>query len=295
MKRIFLVFFLFTSFFSFSDTILTTTNATYTITNLLTENTGIKVASVFETATSMESNQDIYFKRKEYSLNRYKDIVAVVDIKNVWDKDLLYKYARKENIRTIEIDLSQEYTDNSSLFLTVFKNNPYIWLDFSNVKKMLYILHNDLVRIYPDKKKILDKNLHKSLNLIVDLENRYLDIIDIDGVVILHKSIMYLASYLNIPYVYVDNYDKLKKTLKDTNYRYVLTNRHEGKKLNKIVNDCGAKLAFIKTAKLPVENEDDEDLMDKDGLIKIYEYNLGELLKIQGGTTKWKKYFFAYL
>ncbi|VWL85714.1 metal ABC transporter solute-binding protein, Zn/Mn family [Oceanivirga miroungae] len=280
MKKMILNFILIFGFISFSDTILTTTNATYTLTNLLTKDMGVNVVSVFETATSMDTNQDIYFKKSEYALDRFNDIVAVVDLKNIWKNDLLYKYSRLSNIRTVEIDASTTYTDNSSLIMTLFKDNPYIWLDFTNAKKMLNIIHSDLVSLYPKSKKILDKNLYEALNEINNIENMYLDIYNIDGVIILNNSLAYLVSYLNIPYILVDDLSKLEKTIKETGFNTVLTNRYESKETKDLISKNKASLTYIKTGKMPVEDEDDEDLMSKSALTDIYLYNLKELKKL---------------
>lgn len=280
MKKIILSCILIFSTLSFSDTILTSTNATYTLANLLTKNTEIKVISIFETGISMDNNQNIYFKKPEYSIDKYKDIVAVIDLKNIWKNDLLYKYARLSNIRVVEIDASISYLDNSSLIMTLFKDNPYIWLDFSNVKKMLNIIHYDLVMLYPNKKEILDKNLYNALNEIKNIENKYLDISNIDGVIILSKALTYLASYLNIPYIYVDNYSEIEKTIKESGFNIVLSNRYESKETKELISKNNASLTYLKTGKMPVEDEDDEDLMSKNALIDIYLYNLKELIKL---------------
>ncbi|WP_067143044.1 metal ABC transporter solute-binding protein, Zn/Mn family [Oceanivirga salmonicida] len=285
MKKIITIVFTLISIFSFSDTILTDMQATYTLTSVLTQNTGLKVKSVFETSKSMASNQYESFKQKDFSLNKYKDIVAVVDIKSIWNDEALYNFARQENIRVVEIDASNSFEDNSSLVIPLLtkKNNNYnefIWLNFNNTKKMLKIISSDLIKLYPNKKKIISKNLNDALNKIKNIELKYLEINDINGAIILSEDIAYLLDYLNIPYIYVENREEITNVIENTGYNLVLTDKGEKKSFKDSLKKYKANLITIQTGKFPVEDKDDEDLMSKNGLFEIYENNLKKLKNI---------------
>ncbi len=285
MKKILIIIFNIVSIFSFADTILTDTQANYTLTTLLTKNTGLKVKSVFETSKSMASNQVESFKQKEFSLEKYKDIVAVVDIKSIWPDEALYTFARNENIRTVEIDSSHSFEDNSSLVIPLLtkKDNSYnefIWLNFNNTKKMLKIIASDLIKMYPNKKEIISKNLDDSITKIKDIEFKYLEITDIYGVITLSEDISYLLTYLNIPYTFVENRDDVVNAIKNTGYNVVLTDKGEKKAFKELLKKYNANLVMLQTGKFAIEDEDDEDLMSKNGLLEIYENNFKKLKNI---------------
>lgn len=137
MKK-FLLFIIFSTC-SLASTVLTNTQATYTMANMLTKNTSIKVRSLFETSASMSYNQIETLKNQDPS--KFDDVDVVIDLQRVWKQDSLYEFARRHNIRVIEIDASYSYQDNSALALSIARYhhkddiNPYVWLDFNNSKK----------------------------------------------------------------------------------------------------------------------------------------------------------------
>lgn len=291
-KNIIFIYIIFMSFVSFSKTILTNTQATYTLTSMLAENTDIKVKSLFETSASMSYDQ--IQTLKSIPKESYNDVVAVVDLQRVWIYDSLFEFARRENIKVIEIDASYSYQDNTSLSLlinnyhkgeNVGQTNPYVWLDLGNANKMTQIIAHDLIRLFPENKDVINKNLEKTLNILEKLAEEYNSLDNIDGVIVLSENLNYLITYLNIFSEYVNINDlsvsNIKKIMKQTDLKVFVSDKGIKKEIVEEIKKNKGTVVILKTGNLPVEDEDDEDLMAKDGLIQIYKDNLNKLKKIK--------------
>lgn len=291
-KNIIFIYIIFMSFVSFSKTVLTNTQATYTLTSMLAENTDIKVKSLFETSASMSYDQ--IQTLKSIPKESYNDVVAVVDLQRVWIYDSLFEFARRENIKVIEIDASYSYQDNTSLSLlinnyhkgeNVGQTNPYVWLDLGNANKMTQIIAHDLIRLFPENKDVINNNLEKTLNILEKLAEEYNSLDNIDGVIVLSENLNYLITYLNIFSEYVNINDlsvsNIKKIMKQTDLKVFVSDKGIKKEIVEEIKRNKGTVVILKTGNLPVEDEDDEDLMAKDGLIQIYKDNLNKLKKIK--------------
>lgn len=291
-KNIIFIYIIFMSFVSFSKTVLTNTQATYTLTSMLAENTDIKVKSLFETSASMSYDQ--IQTLKSIPKESYNDVVAVVDLQRVWIYDSLFEFARRENIKVIEIDASYSYQDNTSLSLlinnyhkgeNVGQTNPYVWLDLGNANKMTQIIAHDLIRLFPENKDVINKNLEKTLNILEKLAEEYNSLDNIDGVIVLSENLNYLITYLNIFSEYVNINDlsvsNIKKIMKQTDLKVFVSDKGIKKEIVEEIKKNKGTVVILKTGNLPVEDDDDEDLMAKDGLIQIYKDNLNKLKKIK--------------
>lgn len=288
MRKIFLLLCTMLSFFSYSKTVLTNTQATYTLTSMLAKNTKIDVKSVFENNVSMSYDQNQSFKNIDMS--KFKDVVAVVDLQKVWFDDALFENARRQNISVIEIDAAYSYRDVSSLALLINNysdenkkdiTNPYVWLDFNNLTKMARIISHDLSLIFKEDKKQIEKNLDELLAKIDDYQYKYLEVKNIDGVILLSEDLNYLISYMNI-YSYYSPLDSLKaedveKLIKETGIKIFVSDKGVKKDIREAINKNGAKLIILKTGNLPYDDEKNDELMAKDGLFKIFDDNLKAL------------------
>ncbi|WP_068268246.1 metal ABC transporter solute-binding protein, Zn/Mn family [Caviibacter abscessus] len=293
MKKILIFFMLvFTSILSYTKTVITGTQAMYTFTSMLTKDTDIKVKSLFETNASMSYDQIQALNNVDK--NEYKDVVAVVDLQRVWVRDSLYEFARRENIRTVEIDGSYSYQDNSSLALLINnynfgtekdQTNPYVWLDLTNASKMIQIIGHDLAKIFPEDAIKINDNLQKALTQIEKLAQEYNSINTLDGAIVLSEDLNYLVTYLNIYSTYVDistlNVKNIKKIMKDTDLKVFLTDKALKREIENEIKKNGGTVVVLRTGNLPVEDENDDELMAKDGLIQIYNDNLTKLKNIK--------------
>lgn len=290
MKKLFLLI-IFSCFLSFSkNLVLTNTQVAYSIGNDLTKNTNIVVKDVFETNGSMNSDQTNTFKEVDKSI--LKDAKAIIDLQRVWNDDVLYEHARRENIHVIEIDATYSYQDNSSLALLtdtyhegdkIGEINPYTWLNLNNLSKMYKIVAHDLSLIFPENKEIIEKNLNESLANLDKIIDKYNDSLNIDGAIYTSESLNYLISFLNVYSDFVDyeniTKDNVVEIMNNKGLKTFITDRPFKAEILKKINENGGKVILIKTGAFPEEDENDEELMKKDGLLNIINDNLKELKK----------------
>ncbi len=290
MKKLFLLI-IFSCFLSFSkNLVLTNTQVTYSIGNDLTKNTNIVIKDVFETNGSMNSDQTNTFKEVDKSI--LKDAKAIIDLQRVWNDDVLYEHARRENIHVIEIDATYSYQDNSSLALLtdtyhegdkIGEINPYTWLNLNNLSKMYKIVAHDLSLIFPENKEIIEKNLNESLANLDKIIDKYNDSLNIDGAIYTSESLNYLISFLNVYSDFVDyeniTKDNVVEIMNNKGLKTFITDRPFKAEILKKINENGGKVILIKTGAFPEEDENDEELMKKDGLLNIINDNLKELKK----------------
>lgn len=293
MKKIFIfTTIIFTTLLSYSKTVITGTQATYTFASMLAKDTDIKVKSLFETNVSMSYDQ--IQALNNIDKKEYKDVVAVVDLQRVWVRDSLYEFTRRENIKTVEIDASYSYQDNSSLAILINdynfgsqagQTNPYVWLDLTNASKMVKIIAHDLSLIFPEHATKINYNLQKTLYQIEKLAQEYNSINNFDGAIVLSEDLNYLVTYLNIYSTYVDistlNTKNIKKIMKDADLKVFLTDKAVKKEIENEIKKNGGTVVVLRTGNLPVEDENDDELMAKDGLMQIYNDNLTKLKKIK--------------
>ena len=123
MKKLFLLL-IFSCCLAFSENlVLTNTQVAYTIGSMLTKDTNITVKDVYGTNGNMASDQLNTFKSAEVDKNLLKNAKAVIDLQRVWNDDVLYEQARRENIHVVEIDATYSYQNVSSLALLIANYN----------------------------------------------------------------------------------------------------------------------------------------------------------------------------
>ena len=238
----------------------------------------------------MNSDQTNTFKEVDKSI--LKDAKAIIDLQRVWNDDVLYEHARRENIHVIEIDATYSYQDNSSLALLtdtyhegdkIGEINPYTWLNLNNLSKMYKIVAHDLSLIFPENKEIIEKNLNESLANLDKIIDKYNDSLNIDGAIYTSESLNYLISFLNVYSDFVDyeniTKDNVVEIMNNKGLKTFITDRPFKAEILKKINENGGKVILIKTGAFPEEDENDEELMKKDGLLNIINDNLKELKK----------------
>ena len=159
--------------------VLTSIQSVYSIVKNITKDSDIEVYSIFDSDVSMDYGKSA-FDNSDLDLSSAKEAVAVVDVAKVWNNDYLYEYARRKNIRIVEIDASYSFSGNDYLSLSLlnYKNgdrNPYVWMSFQNVIKMANIAADDLSELFPENSKIIEKNLTNFSQEIKEIENGYLE------------------------------------------------------------------------------------------------------------------------
>ena len=274
--------------------VLTSIQSVYSIVKNITKDSDIEVYSIFDSDVSMDYGKSA-FDNKDLDLSSAKDAVAVVDVAKVWNNDYLYEYARRKNIRIVEIDASYSFSGNDYLSLSLlnYKNgdrNPYVWMSFQNVIKMANIVADDLSELFPENSKIIEKNLTKFSQEIKEIENGYLEktlTLSSLSVITLTENLDYLFNDLNIFFNYTDTNEVTVKNvaeiMKRNNSKIFISDRWIKKEIINEIEKKGGKFLVLDTFNIPREVD---GKMDPDGYIKGMKENMEKLVEAMQSMDK---------
>ena len=274
--------------------VLTSIQSVYSIVKNITKDSDIEVYSIFDSDVSMDYGKSA-FDNKDLDLSSAKDAVAVVDVAKVWNNDYLYEYARRKNIRIVEIDASYSFSGNDYLSLSLlnYKNgdrNPYVWMSFQNVIKMANIAADDLSELFPENSKIIDKNLTKFSQEIKEIENGYLEktlTLSSLSVIALTENLDYLFNDLNIFFNYTDSNEvtvkNVSEIMKRNNSKIFISDRWIKKEIINEIEKKGGKFLVLDTFNIPREVD---GKMDPDGYIKGMKENMEKLVEAMQSIDK---------
>ena len=274
--------------------VLTSIQSVYSIIKNITKDSDIEVYSIFDSDVSMDYGKSA-FDNSELDLSSAKEAVAVVDVAKVWNNDYLYEYARRKNIRIVEIDASYSFSGNDYLSLSLlnYKNgdrNPYVWMSFQNVIKMANIAADYLSELFPENSKIIDKNLTKFSQEIKEIENGYLEktlTLSSLSVITLTENLDYLFNDLNIFFNYTDSNEVTVKNvaeiMKKNNSKIFISDRWIKKEIINEIEKKGGKFLVLDTFNIPRELD---GKMDPDGYIKGMKENMEKLVEAMKSMDK---------
>ncbi len=274
--------------------VLTSIQSVYSIVKNITKDSDIEVYSIFDSDVSMDYGKSA-FDNKDLDLSSAKDAVAVVDVAKVWNNDYLYEYARRKNIRIVEIDASYSFSGNDYLSLSLlnYKNgdrNPYVWMSFQNVIKMANIVADDLSELFPENSKIIEKNLTKFSQEIKEIENEYLEktlTLSSLSVIALTENLDYLFNDLNIFFNYTDSNEvtvkNVSEIMKRNNSKIFISDRWIKKEIINEIEKKGGKFLVLDTFNIPRELD---GKMDPDGYIKGMKENMEKLVEAMKSMDK---------
>ena len=274
--------------------VLTSIQSVYSIVKNITKDSDIEVYSIFDSDVSMDYGKSA-FDNSDLDLSSAKEAVAVVDVAKVWNNDYLYEYARRKNIRIVEIDASYSFSGNDYLSLSLlnYKNgdrNPYVWMSFQNVIKMANIAADDLSELFPENSKTIEKNLTKFSQEIKEIENEYLEktlTLSSLSVITLTENLDYLFNDLNIFFNYTDSNEMTVKNvaeiMKRNNSKIFISDRWIKKEIINEIEKKGGKFLVLDTFNIPREVD---GKMDPDGYLKGMKENMEKLVEAMKSMDK---------
>lgn len=288
MKKILLfIFMLVLGTVSFAENIvITSIQPLYSLTSYLTKGTDIKVYTPFGSDISMTMSKEA-IREEGFDLSVAKKAQAVVDIAKVWSEDVIYGKARMNKINIVEIDASYPYDEKmTTIFFSDYSNgevNPYIWTGSKNLVRMVNIISRDLIRLYPQNKAKIEKNVNKFTNDLLKLENEAnekLLSVDNASVISLSENLQYFLNDMNIYAEYVD-YDSVTaenvaNLIKDKGIKVVVSDRWLKKNVIKALKDAGGEFVIINTLDIPM---DKDGKMDPEAILKAFKENTDNLIE----------------
>ena len=288
MKKILLfIFMLVLGTVSFAENIvITSIQPLYSLTSYLTKGTDIKVYTPFGSDISMTMSKEA-IREEGFDLSVAKKAQAVVDIAKVWSEDVIYGKARMNKINIVEIDASYPYDEKmTTIFFSDYSNgevNPYIWTGSKNLVRMVNIISRDLIRLYPQNKAKIEKNVNKFTNDLLKIENEAnekLLSVDNPSVISLSENLQYFLNDMNIYAEYVD-YDSITaeniaNLIKDKGIKVVISDRWLKKNVIKALKDAGGEFVIINTLDIPM---DKDGKMDPEAILKGFKENTDNLIE----------------
>jgi len=272
---------------SFAENIvITSIQPLYSLTSYLTKGTDIKVYTPFGSETSMTMSKEA-IREEGFDLSVAKKAQAVVDIAKVWPEDVIYGKARMNKINIVEIDASYPYDEKmTTIFFSDYSNgnvNPYIWTGSKNLVRMVNIISRDLIRLYPQNKAKIEKNVNKFTNDLLKIENEAnekLLSVDNASVISLSENLQYFLNDMNIYAEYVD-YDSvtaenIANLVRDKGIKVVISDRWLKKNVIKALKDAGGEFVIINTLDIPM---DKDGKMDPEAILKAFKENTDNLIE----------------
>ena len=286
-KRLLFILMLIIGSFSFAENIvITSTQPLYSLTSYLTKGTDIKVYTPFGSDISMTMSKEA-IREEGFDLSIAKKAQAVVDIARIWSEDVIYGKARMNKINIVEIDASHPYDEKmTTLFFSDYSNgkvNPYIWTGSKNLVRMINIIARDLIRLYPQNKAKIEKNITKFTAELLKIENEANEKLLAVGeaeVISLSENLQYFLNDMNIYTEYVDydsvNAQNITKLIKDKGIKVIVSDRWLKKDAIKAIKEAGGEFVIINTLDIHM---DKDGKMDPEAILKAFKENTDNLIE----------------
>jgi ABC-type Zn uptake system ZnuABC Zn-binding protein ZnuA len=284
-----------------APTVLTGTQATYSLAVALTAGTPIVVQNVPADGRQLSLLKDYIQRRTDTLAATFAGAAAVISLTNALPSDPLYRFARDANIRVIDIDAALPWSlDKPGVALadTPRSTNawggtgdaaetataPYFWLSISNAIRMADIIAHDLGALFPESNAAIAKNLDALKRSLLTLRGDYQKKLIDDGadvVFALTGDFVYLTNDMGL---FVDGYfikqdvrwtesdlAALTKHLKDNGIKVVLHKWQPNDAIQNAVKAGGARLVVLETGDpgIVVDHQ-----LARDGLQQILRKNL---------------------
>jgi ABC-type Zn uptake system ZnuABC Zn-binding protein ZnuA len=256
-------------------TVLTGTQATYSLTVALTADTPIAVQNVPADGRQLSLLKD-YIQRRTDTLDPvFATAAAVVTLTNALPGDPLYRFARDANIRIVDIDAAVPWSlDMPGVALADTPRStaawgsdpdtaetataPYFWLSISNAIRMGDIIAHDLTAVFPGSAPAIATNLDELKRSLLALRGEYQNRLIADGadvVFALTSDFVYLTNDMGL---FVDGYfvkqdvrwtegdlAGLTKHLRDNDIKVVLHKWLPSEAIQSAIKAAGAKLVVL--------------------------------------------------
>ena len=286
-KKLLFILMLIIGSFSFAENIvITSTQPMYSLTSYLTKGTDIKVYTPFGSDISMTMSKEA-IREEGFNLAVAKKAQAVVDIARIWPEDVIYGKARMNKINIVEIDASHPYDEKMTTWLfsddSNGKVNPYIWTGSKNLVRMVNIIARDLIKLYPQNKAKIEKNITKFTADLLKIENEANEKLLAVGeaeVISLSENLQYFLNDMNIYTEYVDydsvNAQNIVKLIKDKGIKVIVSDRWLKKDAIKALKEAGGEFVIINTLDIPM---DKDGKMDPEAILKAFKENTDNLIE----------------
>lgn len=256
-------------------TVLTGTQAAYSLAKALTAGTPVQVVNVPADGRQFSLLKDYIERRKSALAPTFQAAAAAITLTNALPGDPLYRFARDANIRIVDIEAAVPWSldrpgvalaDSPASNVAWGKDTdvvesataPYFWLSVSNSIRMADIIAHDLGALFPDFAARIAVNLDGLKRSLLALRNEYhnrLITAGGDTVFALTGDFIYLTNDLGL---YVDGYfikqdvrwtpddlANLTRHLKERDIKVVIHKWRPSEPIQNAVRAGGAELVVL--------------------------------------------------
>lgn len=156
--------------------VLTSLDITQALCSVLCKGTNIKVQKVVPGGYSMPGHNAYFKKHRDVFFEKSAKAQGVISVASVWAGDPLYRWARRGNIRIVNIDAGKPldgYGAGVPLIEIDGKYCPYVWRSPANLTRMGAIVADDLGMLFPDQAQIINGNLKKLQTALFKLRTEF--------------------------------------------------------------------------------------------------------------------------
>jgi len=156
--------------------VLTSLDVIQAMGEVLTRGTSINVVNVIPKGYSMEGHEAYFKKYREALFAEAVKSDAVLSVASLWSEDPLYKWARRGNIRIVDIDAGKSldgYGAGVPLVKVHGKSSPFAWRSPASLTRMASIVSADLSRLVPSQAGVIKANLKRFQSSLFKLRSRY--------------------------------------------------------------------------------------------------------------------------
>ena len=186
--------------------IITSLPVTYMLATQLTKGSEIQTDYLPPKRYGIERIENWYAsKGTQHAKAAAKNATVAITLGAIWPQDPTYIYARQGNIHVIEVDASQAISPHAQSVAALTLNDgsisKYVWLNPTNLIRMIGITSEDLQRIFPSDAHIIRNNQQRLLLNIRDLIDQQQNEIfkrNIDSVVLFSQSLEDFASGMQL-------------------------------------------------------------------------------------------------
>jgi ABC-type Zn uptake system ZnuABC Zn-binding protein ZnuA len=286
-------------------TVLTATQATYSLAKALTAGTEIRVTNVPPDGRQWSLLKDYIERRAEVLAPTFAAATAVVTLTNALPSDPLYRFAREANIRIVDIEAAVPWSPaipGVALVATPASNvawgsdpdtstgdtAPHLWLSVSNTIRMGDIIAHDLAALFPTEATTVATNLDGLKRSLLALRSEHQSRIIAAGddtVFALTGDFVYLTNDLGL---FVDGYfikqdvrwtaedlAGLTAHLRERGIRVVIHKWEPSEAIRQAIDAGGAKLVVLDAGDPGIVVE---RALAVDGLQRILAGNLAALV-----------------
>ena len=254
--------------------VLTALPATYSISHALAAGTRIRVENVPERGRRMNALPNLLRQRPDQFTEQFAQADAVVTIGKLWRDDPLFVAARSANIRVVDVDATKPWSTTLEGVSVAFEPgndvpwaqadraervpSVFFWLSPANAARMAEIIAGDFMRLSPDDRTALERNLVTVRRALLDLKVEYeLSLAELADVTVfaLASEFVYLTADMGL---YVDGYflkqdidwvdadlRNLRTYLRDNAIRVVIHKWEPDESIQAAIRDGGARLVVL--------------------------------------------------